>query len=206
MAMKLPYQGGEVTFIPYGAPVFSEVTNTAPRQIKADVEFLFDLLSAVALSPKRWNSSGSYSQGQLVANGNGDLYYSKVDYNVALLTDTNSWENINVNLRDIGNAYKTIKTSGSITARCRDKIYCDTSGSGRLNIGQSKFTVTLPSSPYDGDVVVVVDDSDNAQNFPILVETPDSTIMGIDTSVLIDHNSFIVEFHFNGNHWTMAGR
>ena len=54
--------------------------------------------------------------------------------------------------------------------------------------------------------IIVKDSEFNAQNYPVLVRTLDSTILRGDPSILLDVDGFDTEFYFNGNNWSAVGR
>ena len=66
--------------------------------------------------------------------------------------------------------------------------------------------ITLPSTPKEGMSIIVKDSEFNAQNYPVLVRTLDSTILRGDPSILLDVDGFDTEFYFNGNNWSAVGR
>src|SRR6056297_935006 len=96
-----------------------------------------------------------------------------------------------------GIAYSTQTTN--YTAEEGEGIIADTSG--------GSFTVTLPSSPAEGDVVVIADGDDWSTN-NLTVARNGSTIEGAAEDLTLDVGAISVSFIYDGTTWqiyTQAG-
>ena len=103
------------------------------------------------------------------------------------------------------NGYEVVNTSSNYTARSNDLIVVDTSGA-TLPEGSTAYTITLPSSPKNGDIVLIMDGSGNAQNRPVLVDGVSSNIDGQADDLTCDVNYFDIKLTYNNGNWSLGGK
>ena len=106
---------------------------------------------------------------------------------------------------EVGTFIKTQLISADYSAKNNELIVCDTSGA-TLSSGATAYTVTLPGSPEDGDVIRLMDGSGNAQNRPILVDRNGNNIDGDTDNLTCDANYFDVKLVFDTDNWSLGGK
>ena len=115
----------------------------------------------------------------------------------------------NNNIREItGNGaggYNVKWIDSNYTASSLDLLVCDTSGSP-LSTGDTKFTITLPASPLNGDTIIIMDGEGNAQDVPILVDRNGNTIDGESDNLTCDVNYFDIKLIFENGNWSLGGK
>jgi len=102
-------------------------------------------------------------------------------------------------------AITVMRTASNYTASSDELVVCTTKGS-TLNAGETAFTVTLPSSPNDKDIVYLMDGSDNAQDRPIKISASGKGIINPGDDFICDVNRFKVTLVFDSveNTWSLA--
>jgi len=111
---------------------------------------------------------------------------------------------------DDGTLYEEIKpqtifVSGNANLRSNTLIACESSGID-LGTGVTSYTLTLPSSPKDGDVIRISDKNSNSQGRPVLIERNSNKIDGIADNLTLDVNWFDIKLIFEVDNWVLSGK
>lgn len=85
--------------------------------------------------------------------------------------------------------------TGNLTAVPQGQYICNTAS--------GSFTLTLPSTPTLGDIVVITDGSNFALN-PLYVNANGSTFEGEDITLVVDTSYILVNFIYDGSTWQIA--
>lgn len=104
-----------------------------------------------------------------------------------------------------GNGFNVRYINGNDTPSANDLLVCETLGS-TLSTGQTAYTITLPASPSDNDIILIMDGSGNAQNRPILVERNGNNIDGVADNLTCDVNYFDIKLVFESGNWSLGGK
>lgn len=96
----------------------------------------------------------------------------------------------------INQGIRPVFITGAYTAAASENVLVDTASSA--------ITVTLPASPQTGTYVKVSDAADNAGINNITVDRNGNTITALAEDFIIDENSGVVEFVYNGTTWKFA--
>jgi hypothetical protein len=108
---------------------------------------------------------------------------------------------------EVGSGYEIETVNGNTTLEA-GKIYpCDTHGA-TLGKDQTAFTLTLPASPDDGDVLLIMDGYGNAQNRPILVDRNGNDIDSKSENIVLDVNYFDIKLIYSNTNstWALGGK
>jgi len=108
---------------------------------------------------------------------------------------------------DIG-AEEIIEFVGANTTLESGVLYvCATTGAD-LAEGTTAYTLTLPASPEDGDIIRIGDKDSNAQSRPALVERNGKTIDGLAENLTLDVDYFDIKLIYNttDSDWTLTGK
>lgn len=134
-----------------------------------------------------YSSVYSYSTGALVIATDRNLYVSLVDSNIgnSPLTSPTEWRNITGSLTFI----TTAKTS-AFTATKGEHYLIDTSGGA--------FTMTLPASPSEGDIVSCSDYGQAFDTHNLTVGSNSLKIMGLSEDMVADQANISFALLYSG--------
>ena len=104
-----------------------------------------------------------------------------------------------------GNGFNVRYVSTNDTPSPNDLLVCETLGS-TLSTGQTAYTITLPATPANGDIILIMDGSGNAQNRPILVDRNGNNIDGVADDLTCDVNYFDIKLVFESGNWSLGGK
>ena len=112
----------------------------------------------------------------------GELAINSLDGKIFLKRDDGIILNIS--------GYNYVNATSNYTAKYRDYIYCD----GGVDI-------TLPATPNNNDVLVISDYSSSFHNTNVNVIRNGSTILGIDSDIVLDTKNNEYRFTFLDGDW-----
>jgi len=184
-------------------PLAPSVLNRAPEDIednvttvKNRVEKNIENIIAFALEEyPDYDSTYNYMKGDVVKDSNSNKYVSITDSNKNNdLTDTDYWKE-----------FEGIKSGVGLPEAVVDSDYNATKNTyllGRTNDSTDNYSIYLPDSPKDTDIVQVADYDGNAKNNPVTVDGNGNTIEGDDT-LSCDVNGFFIQLMYNAiaNDW-----
>jgi len=138
-----------------------------------------------------WNDT--YIDGYAVGDSvtfNGRTYVSKIDANTASPVDFTSDANWKFNQ---DSAYKYVEESDDYTASVFDYVLADTTSAA--------FTVTLPASPANFDIVGFMDVKDSFDTNNVTVARNGNLIVGLDEDLTLDKKGLSMELMFVNGDW-----
>ena len=104
-----------------------------------------------------------------------------------------------------GNGFNVRYINGNDSPSANDLLVCETLGS-TLTTGNTAYTITLPASQSNGDIILIMDGSGNAQNRPLLVDGNGNNIDGVADNLTCDVNYFDIKLVFNSGNWSLGGK
>ena len=189
-------------------PLAPSVLNRAPKQIESNVENIakrvltnIDNITAITLEDyPLYDSSKNYMKGDIVKDSNSNKYVSVVDSNKNnALDDTDYWKE-----------FDGVKSGVGLPAAVVDSDYNAKKNTfllGRTSDSVGNYTINLPDSPKDTEIVQIADYDANASNNPVNVNGNGNTIEG-DSQLNCDVDDFLVLLMFNGttNDWKIINK
>jgi len=108
-------------------------------------------------------------------------------------------------IRNAGNtAFEEFSSGGGVTYVAKSANYTAEAGEGVIaNTSSGQWTLTLPASPDEGDVVVIVDggNSTNWNDNNLVVDRNNSTIEGNSSNLLLSVGGSAVTLIYTSNDW-----
>lgn len=130
-------------------------------------------------------------------NFNGNLSVLDTDVQSALET-----------LDDLEAGTKVMYLDSDYTVTENNTLYVLDTAGATLPINTVNFTVTLPATPENNDILRFVDGNGNSQDVPVLIDRNGNTIDGQADDLTCDVNYFDIKLIFNSttNNWALGGK